>query len=174
MNKKRSFSSEFKLEQVLKYINDHQSYIEISKAVDIDHSVIRRWVSLYKSKGILGLEINKSKTIYSLVFKVSVVKYMNSTVSSLFDASLKFEVPISSIFQWQKDFANFGLKGLYSKPKGRPKTMNNKRKKRKSDKPLTREEELLLENEALRCELDFLKKLQALIQAEENAKKRKS
>jgi transposase len=73
----------------------------------------------------------------------------------------------------EKRFANFGLKGLYSKTKGRPKTMNNKRKKRKSDKPLTREEELLLENEAIRCELDFLKKLQALIQAEENAKKRK-
>ena len=49
-----------------------------------------------------------------------------------------------------------------------------KRKKHKSDKPLTREEELLLENEALRCELDILKKLQALIQAEEKAKKHKS
>ena len=114
MNKKRSSSSEFKLEQVLKYINDHRYYVEISKAVDIDHSVIRRWVSLYKSKGILGLEINKSKTIYSLAFKVSVVKYMNSNVSSLFHASLKFEVPNSSIFQRQKNFANFGLKGLYS------------------------------------------------------------
>jgi transposase len=49
----------------------------------------------------------------------------------------------------------------------------NKRKKRKSDKPLTREEELLLENEALRCENELLKKLQALIQAEEKATKRK-
>ncbi|WP_281310389.1 hypothetical protein [Flavobacterium flavigenum] len=50
---------------------------------------------------------------------------------------------------------------------------NFKRKKRKSDKPLSREEELLLEIEALRCENDLLKKLQALIQAEEAAKKRK-
>ena len=49
-----------------------------------------------------------------------------------------------------------------------------KRKKRKSDKPLTREEELLLENEKLRCENALLKKLQALIQAEEATKKRKS
>jgi len=37
-----------------------------------------------------------------------------------------------------------------------------KRKKRKSEKPLTREEELLLENEKLRAENDFLKKLDAL------------
>jgi transposase len=36
----------------------------------------------------------------------------------------------------ERDFANFGLKGLEPKPKGRPKTMNNKRKKG-TDKPLT-------------------------------------
>ena len=61
-----------------------------------------------------------------------------------------------------------------TKQKGKVKSMGNiKRKKHKSDKPLTREEELLLENEALRCELDYLKKLQALIQAEEKVKKLK-
>jgi transposase len=49
----------------------------------------------------------------------------------------------------------------------------NKLKKRKSDKHLTREEELVLENEALRCENELLKKLQSLIQAEEKARKRK-
>tara|TARA_B110000967_G_scaffold150233_1_gene154058 strand:- start:6686 stop:6862 length:177 start_codon:yes stop_codon:yes gene_type:complete len=43
---------------------------------------------------------------------------------------------------------------------------NFKRKKRKSDKPLTREEELLQEIESLRCENDLLKKFHALIQAE--------
>ncbi|WP_439553780.1 transposase [Flavobacterium macrobrachii] len=175
MRKKRSFPSAFKHEQVLKYINNDFSYSDISKEIDVDKSVIRKWVGLYKTKGILGLEISKTKTIFSFDFKYKVVKYMLSNNSSLFDASLKFEVPISSIFQWQKNFANFGLKGLYPKCKGRPKSMSDyKRKKRKSDKPLTREEELLLENESLRCQLDILKKLQALIQAEEKAKKHKS
>jgi transposase len=46
-------------------------------------------------------------------------------------------------------------------------------KSRKSDKPLTREEKLLKENERLCCENELLKKLQALIQAEEEANKRK-
>ena len=78
------------------------------------------------------------------------------------------------IIKWKKDFANFGIEGLKPKPKDQPKSMTNfKRKKRKSDKPLTREEELMLENEKLRCENDLLKKLHALIQAEEKAKKRK-
>jgi transposase len=48
-----------------------------------------------------------------------------------------------------------------------------KRKKHKSDKPLTREEELLQEIEKLRFENDYLEKLQGLIQAEEKANKRK-
>ena len=87
-------------------------------------------------------------------------------------AGVRFNIPnISMILKWKKDFANFGLEGLESKPKGKPKSMSNfKRKKRKSDKPLTREEELLKENERLRCENELLKKLQALIQARRNPK----
>jgi transposase len=65
MRKKRSFTSEFELEQFLKYTH-HQSYCSISREIGIDKSVVRRWVGLYKSKGILGLEINKCKTIFDI------------------------------------------------------------------------------------------------------------
>lgn len=50
----------------------------------------------------------------------------------------------------------------------------NKDKKRKSDKVLTREEELLLENERLRAEIDYLKKLDALALASKKQKPSKS
>jgi transposase len=40
--------------------------------------------------------------------------------------------------------------------------MNFKRKQRKTDKPLTREEELLLKSESLRAENELLKKLTSL------------
>jgi transposase len=104
-----------------------------------------------------------------------VLKVILKDSLSLRAASFKFNIPDTSIIvKWKKDFTNFGLAGLQPKTRGRPTSMDiNKRKKRKSDKPLTREEELLLENEALRCENELLKKLQALIQAEEKAKKRK-
>jgi transposase len=46
-------------------------------------------------------------------------------------------------------------------------------KKLKFKHPLTREQELLLELQSLRAENALLKKLQALIQAEEEANKRK-
>ncbi|WP_187287932.1 hypothetical protein [Leadbetterella byssophila] len=45
---------------------------------------------------------------------------------------------------------------------------------RKPKAPLTRLEELELENERLRCENAFLKKLRALIQAEEEQRRGQS
>jgi transposase len=106
---------------------------------------------------------------------LKVLKAIDKDFLSLRDSSIKFNIPDPGIIvKWKKDFATFGLVGLEPKNRGKPKTMNtNKRKKRKSDKPLTREEELLLEIEALQCENELLKKLQALIQAEEKARKRK-
>ena len=88
------------------------------------------------------------------------------------ELGLKFNIPdVAIIVKWEKDFANFGLEGLQPKQRGRPISMSDfKRKKRKSDKPLTREEELLKENERLRCENALLKKLDALIQARRNPK----
>ncbi|MCC9020634.1 transposase [Flavobacterium lipolyticum] len=92
MNKKRNFTAEFKLEQVLKYLENHLSYTAISNEAGIDHSVLRRWVSLYQSKGILGLEINKTKTTFSLDFKHKVVKGMIANNLSYFDTSIKFGI----------------------------------------------------------------------------------
>lgn len=91
---------------------------------------------------------------------------------SLRAACLGFNVPDTAIIEkWKKDFANFGLEGLQPKQRGRPISMSDyKRKKLKSDKPLIREEELLKENERLRCENELLKKLQVLVQARRNPK----
>ena len=73
---------------------------------------------------------------------LKVLKAIEKEFLSLQETCLKFNIPTNSIIvKWKKDFANFGIEGLQPKPKGRPKPMDNfKRKKRKSDKPLTREE----------------------------------
>jgi transposase len=85
-------------------------------------------------------------------------------------AGLRFNIPNIAIFlKWKKDFVNFGLEGLRPKQIGRLVTISNfKAKNHKSDQPLTREQELLKENEILRCENELLKKLHALAQAKRN------
>lgn len=90
------------------------------------------------------------------------------------EACLEFNIPSHSIIiKWQQRFEQYGIEGLLDKPRGRPKSMTYKRAKKKSNKPLTREEELLLEIESLRAENALLKKLQALIQAEEAEQNKK-
>ncbi|WP_415781869.1 helix-turn-helix domain-containing protein [Flavobacterium chungbukense] len=90
------------------------------------------------------------------------------------EACLEFNIPSESIIiQWQKRYEDQGILGLKDQPKGRPKSMNFKRAKKKSNKPLTREEELLLEIESLRCENALLKKFNALVQAEEAKQSKK-
>ena len=109
---------------------------------------------------------------YSAEFKLKVLNIIEKESLTLMQTGIRFNIPdISIVLKWKKDFANFGLVGLQPKQRGRPVSMsNNKGKKSKSEKPLTREQELLKENERLRCENELLKKLQALIQARKNPK----
>lgn len=174
MERKVKYDYAFKLECVNLVLEKHHScqYVAIQRG--LNESNIRKWVSFYRKYGRIGLLPRKNQS-YSIDFKVRVLKAVETKKLSLRVACVEFNIPaVSIIMKWKKDFANFGIEGLKPKPKGKPKSMTNfKRKKRKSDKPLTREEELMFEIEKLRCENDLLKKLHALIQAEEKAKKRK-
>jgi transposase len=174
MERKVKYDYAFKLECVKLIIEQHHSCGVVSKQKGVHETIIYKWLRFYNAFGEDGLLPRKNQD-YSIDFKLKVLRAIYNDHLSLHQAYVKFNIPTRSIIaKWQRDFANFGIEGLPQKPKGRPKSMDNfKRKKHKSDKPLTREEELLKEIESLRCENALLKKLQALIQAEENAKKRK-
>ena len=174
MERKVKYDYAFKLECVKLVLEKHYSCNYVSNQKGVNESNIRKWVGFYRQYGCIGL-LPRNNQSYSVSFKLKVLKAIDKDLLSLRDSIIRFNIPDAAIIvKWKKDFANFGLVGLQQKPRGRPKSMDTKkRKKRKSDKPLTREEELLLEIEALRCENELLKKLQALIQAEEKARKRK-
>ncbi|WP_310377718.1 transposase [Flavobacterium sp.] len=174
MERKVKYDYAFKFECVKLVLEKHYTCNYVSNLKGPDESNIRKWVAFYREFGSIGLLPRKNQN-YSVAFKIRVLKAINKDILSLRESSIKFNIPDAAIIvKWKKNFANFGLAGLQPKTRGRPTSMDtNKRKKRKSDKPLTPEEELLLENEALRCENELLKKLQALIQAEEKATKRK-
>ncbi|MBY0244698.1 MAG: transposase [Sphingobacteriaceae bacterium] len=175
MERKVKYDYAFKLECVNLVLEKHYSCGMVSVQKGVEESNIRKWVGFYKEYGYAGLLPRKNQS-YSVSFKSKVLRLIEKEHLSLSKTCLKFNIPDSAIIiKWRKDFANFGLAGLQPKTRGRPKSMdNNKRKKRKSNKPLTREEELLLENEALRCENEVLKKLQALVQAQQKAKRQRS
>lgn len=171
MERKKKYDYAFKLECVELVLKKHYSDGYVSRLKQIPRWNIRKWVSFYNTYGEIGLlpKINQS---YSAAFKLKVLKNIEKESLSLMQAGIRFNIPnIAIILKWKKDFANFGVEGLQPKQRGRPVSMSDQKgKKSKSNKPLTREEELLKENERLRCENELLKKLQALIQARRNPK----
>jgi transposase len=171
MERKQKYDYAFKLECVELVLKKRYSDGYVSRLKQIPRWNVRKWVSFYKAYGEIGLLPRINQT-YSADFKLKALKSIEKESLSLMQAGIRFNVPnISIILKWKKDFANFGLEGLQPKQKGRPASMSDyKGKKSKSEKPSTREEELLKENERLRCENELLKKLQALIQARKNPK----
>lgn len=171
MERKTKYDYTFKLECVELVLKKHYSDGYVSKLKQTARWNIRKWVSFYKIYGEIGL-LPRMNQSYSAEFKLKVLKTIENESLTLMQAGIRFNIPnISIVLKWKKDFANFGLVGLQPKQRGRPVSMsNNKGKKRKSETPLTREQELLKENERLRCENELLKKLQALIQARKNPK----
>lgn len=172
MERKVKYNYEFKLRCVKEVLKNNQPIGVVSTLNGFRESNLRKWISFYQKFGNEGLLPRKNKN-YSSEFKLKVLLTIEKELLTLNQACLKFNIPSNStLIEWQRDYSTEGVVGLLNKPRGRPKSMQFKRAKKKSTKPLTREEELLIENESLRAELDLLKKLQALIQAEQNKKRK--
>lgn len=163
MDRKEKFSVAFKLECIELHQNSYRSLESIATERGFNESNLRKWIGFYNKYGIWGLKRRKNKS-YSLEFKLKVLKAINKEFLSQREACIRFDIAAqSTVLNWQRDYKKSGILGLENKARGRPRIMSDyKRKKRKSNKPLTTEEELLLENERLRAENDFLKKLDAL------------
>jgi len=172
MERKVKYNYAFKLRCVDEVLKQQRSLGSVATANGFNESNLRKWIAFYQKYGTNGL-LPRQNQIYSSEFKLKVIQAIDKELLSLSEACVKFDIPSDSvIIQWQRAYAKDGTEGLASKPRGRP-AMNFKRAKKKSDKPLTREEELLKENEALRAENALLKKFNALIQAEELQQKQK-
>jgi transposase len=171
---RRKFELDFKLRIVRRYFEDIIGIDALSSETSIDRSLIRKWVKFYELYGVSGLARTRN-SYYPVSFKLKVIKFVAQGMS-IKEAARKFNIAAeSSITNWRSAYEKSGILGLQNKPKGRPAIMSDyQRKKKKSGKPLTREEELLLENERLRAEIDFLKKLDALTLKKNKQKPSKS
>jgi transposase len=145
-----------------------QSITYVSSKYQIADSLLKKWIRYYKKYGKEGLFSKITNTRYDGDFKLKVILCVKQKSLSLTAACLKYNIPsVSTLMSWMNKYNLYGSKVLYQETRGKPMNMHFKRAKKSSNKPLTREEQLLKENEALRCENALLKKFNALIQAEE-------
>ncbi len=176
MRKNKKHSLEFKLSLVDRIVQGHCSAETIAKEHSLNHYLVRCWQKQFESFGIEGLKPREGHAVYSPSFKISVLLTIQEENLSLMDAMLRFNLPSPSlIVNWRKRFEAHGFEGLKPQVKGRPSMEKNdkspnKRKKRASKTPLTKEEQLQQELEYLRAENALLKKLHALVQKDSKRK----
>lgn len=118
---------------------------------------------------------------YSAEFKISVIIDMQEHHLGYCETARKYDIgdpklggAVHTIQGWERIFLEEGAEGLMKERRGRACKASGTRKGRppKLDKKI--EEDLIAENQRLRMEIDYLKKLSALVLAEErkNDKKR--
>jgi len=166
MNKKKrnKFSIQEKEHIVLSALESGcDSYHSIARKYKTSHRLISLWVDSYKAHGISGLSF-KNELSYTGELKYKLLQERISNGLSLHQLSVKYLISPSILSIWQRKYKEGGVTALFmTKRKGRPAKPSN-RGKTKQVKVLSNEEQLLKDNELLRAENDYLKKLQALIQ----------
>ena len=158
------YSDEFKLHVVKEYLKGKIGFKLLAKKYSIPSKrTIETWVSAYKVYGKEGLKRKTNNEVYSVQFKVDVLNFMKQTGASYQETAIQFKMNNPSLItNWNSKFLKEGIEGLQEKAKGRP-SMSKKPKATpgKQEKAMSREEQLARENELLRLEVAYLKKLKA-------------
>lgn len=129
----------------------------------------------------MGKTGRKNKT-YSTEFKVNVIMDMREHHMGYRETARKYSLvrqseasAASMVQRWERIFLEEGAEGLMKERRGKACSASGTRKGRspKLDKKV--EEDLIAENQRLRMEIEYLKKLSALVLADErkNGKRRK-
>lgn len=115
----------------------------------------------------------KPNARYTGQFKQAVIEDMRNNCLSQNETADKYGVSRLGIQKWERIYLEEGPKGLYIERRGRASVATGTRKGRppKLDKKV--EEDLIAENQRLRMEIDYLKKLDALVRKEEQATNKK-
>jgi len=168
--KRNKFSIDDRERSVLKILKKGRSCRSVARDLQTCPKVVGRWVNAYKLHGKKGLSL-KNKIRYTGDFKLQIIEEMLKTGLSLDQVSAKHLITQSLISKWRRDFEQFGASALFTEnPRGRPPKMKKKSENKQIDS-ISDYDKLLKENQRLRAENDYLKKLRALIQKKETQKK---
>ena len=117
---------------------------------------------------------------YSAEFKIGVILDMREHRMGFRETARKYQLTIKSeaaaanmIQRWERIYLEEGAEGLMKERRGRACSASGTRKGRppKLDKKV--EEDLIAENQRLRMEIEYLKKLDALVRKREQEEEKK-
>lgn len=160
------YTSEYKLKVVKSVLDDGISLGEAARKYNVNKSDVQKWVAAYQIHGFNALE--KQRISYPGQFKQKVLEDMQSNNLSLRETAAKYNLGNHNVVaKWERIYLEDGLQGLYVERRGKSKAGRPP----KLDKQ--KEEDLIAENQRLRMENDYLKKLNALVLERKKSEKKK-
>ena len=162
------FTNVQKLEAVTRYQNGAESIEEIAKSLGTYRSVVSNWIKQFEYHGLSAFE--KSYTSYTTQFKMDVLNYMQENGVSSNEAAVIFKISSPGMIRnWRTQLEKGGSDALFSKKKGRP-SMKKEANKQPKQAPVEGSTEALQARiKQLEMENEYLKKLNALVQAKDKS-----
>ena len=167
---KRMYSPELKYEIVQKYLNGDDSLKSLANEYHVNKADIQKWRDSYLCNGFKGLACTNGT--YSGDFKIAAVEYMKTTGSSLRQTMAHFDIKsLATLKLWERIYYEEGPNALFEERRGGSSKLKNKKTINKKQQ-INENEDLLAEVQRLRMENEYLKKLNALVQAREKSVKK--
>ena len=162
------FSAEEKLEAVQRYLNGKESSRTVAEEIGISHRYLLTWVKQYEHNGVEAFV--KSYTNYTKQFKLDVLKYMAEHGTSTHETAAIFNISAAStVRSWEKQLETQGKDALQSTKKGRPSMKKETTKQSQNTLVEGSIGALQARIKQLEMENEYLKKLNALVQAKEKS-----
>lgn len=164
------FDEQFKLRVVKQYLSGTAGYVTVAHRNGTSRSRVKKWVAAYRQHGVAGLK--KKFQHYDAPFKLRVLQHMWNNELSYEQTATVFDIRSSGCLAvWERCYHSGGIEALTPRPRGRPMKMPKISPTPPPPSPANDEsrtrEELVAEINQLRMENAYLKKLDALIQAQQ-------
>ena len=169
------YSEQLKLKLVKQYVAGSAGVEALARRYGVSRSILQLWIAAYEQHGRDGLR--KKFSHYDARFRMAVLMHMWQKDLPYRQVAAVFDIRSPScIAQWERRYHDGGIDALAPRPRGRRKTMTQPvpEKPTEDSAPDKRtREQLLKENEYLRAEVAYLKKLDALLQAKKQGAQKK-
>ena len=159
------YKTEFKLKVVKSFLAGEGGAKLLARQWSVPEEKIRTWVSHYRLHGLDRLRPKRSA--YSAQFKLQVLSHQDREQLSSRQVAAVYDIRNpNQVVVWRRNLDEGGVEALGNRKQGRPDMKSERRCPAPPTTVVTDSAQALREeNERLRAEVAYLKKLQALIRA---------